>query len=237
MPQQPALSPAPRSLATGSDGIAATPGCDLSGAWSGSLGGAPIAPANVFLHQSGSAVDVTGPVKTTGAYYATNASVVFDAFPGVAPTALVGLVGAFPGSSDACSMLSWLPPYAPAGSFWCRFPACEPAPVPPASWPNEVNLCADGRQPPENVANMNINPCSQDDVNGVNFTIPAQQFNVITLRNESGGVPAILYYGERFRSAASGRKGEDFAYLAPLEFDDAGRVQRMRFVDAFELVI
>ena len=70
----------------------------------------------------------------------------------------------------------------------------------------------------------------------MNFTVPAQQFSIATLRNESGP-PAVVYYGERFRSAASGRKGEDFAYLAPLEFDAEGRVEPMRFVDEFELVL
>ena len=210
--------------------------CDLSGAWSGSVGGAPIGPADIVLAQTGAAVAATGAVTTRGIYSAANASLVFDAFPGVAPAALVGAVGAFPGSADACSMISWLPPYTP-GSFWCRAPACGPAVEPPATWTNEVNFCADGSQPPAHVADMHINPCSQRDVNGANFSVPAQQFNIITLRNESGGPPAILFYGERFRSAASGKKGEDFAYMAPLIFDAAGRVEPMRFVDAFELVL
>ena len=211
--------------------------CDLSGAWSGSLGGAPIKRADIFLAQAGADVSVTGAVATTGSFVAANASVVFLDFPGVAPTSLVGVVSAYPGSGDACSMISWQPPYEPAHSFWCRYPACAPAPEPPpANWTNEVNACADGRQPPVTVSDMTINPCSQDDVNGVNFTVPAQQFALLTLRNASGGQPAILYYGERFRSAASGLKGEDFSYLAPLQFDDTGaQVLKFTFVDEFTL--
>ena len=99
-------------------------------------------------------------------------------------------------------------------------------------------MCADGRQPPSHVENMYINPCSQDDVNGVNFTIPAQQFHVLTLRNASkDGDPAILYYGQRFRSAASGLKSEDFTYMAPLDFDDEGNVRRMEFLNEFTLTL
>jgi len=220
---------------------AAAPGgagaaCDLSGDWSGSLGGAPITPADLHLAQAGAAVTVTGAVRTAAKYFAANASLVFAAFPGMdAP--LVGAVGAFPGSADACSMLSWLPPYTPAGSFWCRYPACAPAVVPPANYSNEVNLCADGRQPPATVADMTINPCSQLNVSGTRFTIPAQQFNVLTLRNDSGGPPAVLYYGERFRSAASGKKGEDFAYIGPIELDAEGAVRRMQFLGEFEVVL
>ena len=234
-----ALPPTPASatvtLALASPGGAAA--CDLSGSWSGSLGGAPIEPANLVLKQSGTTVTVTGAVDTSAEYFAANASIVFNAFPGMNGVPLVGAVGAYNGSSDACSMLSWQPPYSPPGSFWCRYPSCQPSVVPPATWPNEVNFCADGSQPPESVKDMFINPCSQNDVNGVNFTIPAQQFNVLTLRNASGGAPAVLYYGCRFRSAASGLKSEDFAYVAPLEFDEAGRVLQMSFVNEFELTL
>lgn len=230
----------PPRVAGGDDGSQSAP-CDLSGAWSGSLGGAPIQAPTLQLAQQPSTglVAVTGAVQTEGAYFAGNGSIVFNAFPGLAPTPLVGAVGAYPGSSDPCSMLRWLPPYSPPGSFWCRSPACSPAVEPPANWTNEVNLCADGTQPPVSVADMQINPCSQNDVNGVNFTIPAQQFNILTLRNDSGGPPAILYYGERFRSALSGLKGEDFAYMAPLAFDTAssGTILPMNFLDEFTLTL
>ena len=225
------LPPAAGSRGGGGGGGGA---CDLSGAWSGSLGGAPIAPASLFLAQTGDAVAVTGAVRTSATYFAANASVVFDDFPGLG-VPLVGAVGAFPGSDDPCSLLSWLPPYSPPGSFWCRFPACAPAVEPPANWTNEVNFCANGEQPPAHVADMTINPCSQTNVSGSAFTVPAQQFNVLTLRNDSGGPPAVLYYGERFRSAASGRKGEDFSYVAPLQLDADGNVLRMEFVDEFTL--
>ena len=189
-----------------------------------------------MLAQTGDAVAVTGAVSTAATYFAANASIVFNNFPGMA-VPLVGAVGAFPGSDDPCSLLSWLPPYSPPGSFWCRFPACAPPVEPPANWPNEVNFCANGEQPPAHVADMTINPCSQNNVSGSAFAVPAQQFNVISLRNDSGGPPAVLYYGERFRSAASGKKGEDFAYMAPLQFDEEGNLLRMEFVDEFTLEV
>jgi len=72
------------------------------------------------------------------------------------------------------------------------------AAVPPANWSNEVNFCADGQQPPPHVPDMTINPCSQDKVAGVNFTIPAQQFGVAVLANSSGGDAAILYAAQLF---------------------------------------
>ena len=232
------LPPLPPATRDGGGGGGGGGACDLSGAWSGSLGGAPIAPANLFLAQAGAAVAVTGAVTTTATYFAANASIVFDHFPGM-EVPLVGAVGAFPGSDDACSLLRWLPPYSPSGSFWCRFPSCAPPIVPPANWSNEVNFCADGEQPPAHVADMTINPCSQSNVSGSAFTVPAQQFNVITLRNDSGGggPPAVLYYGERFRSAASGKKGEDFSYMASLQFDAEGNVLSMQFVQEFTLEV
>ena len=188
-------------------------GCDLSGDWSGSLGGGPIGPSNIHLDQdlTTGVIHVTGAVSTTAQYFVSNASIVFNAFPGY-PYPLVGLVGSFNGSVDSCSELAWQAPYSPPNSFWCLSPICLPPVQPPANWANEVNFCAGGFEPPAHVDNMFINPCSQNDVSGTNFSVPAQQFSVSTLSNHSGGEgpPAILYFGERFRSSPSGNKSADF---------------------------
>ena len=212
--------------------------CNLTGVWEGSLGGKPPGPPTVSLfHAASNAVTASGAVATAGVFYPANNSLVFPAFPGFAADPLVGALGAFNGSSDACSQLTWLRGDIPGGNYWCAAGACGPQPNPPAARPNEVNFCADGRQPPETVADMTINPCSQGDVNGVNFTVPAQQFAVATLANASGGAPALLYIGERFRSSPWGLKNSDFSYWAPLGFDADGAVQRMSFVDSYELVL
>ena len=206
---------APRSRAAITTTTAAA-GCDLSGDWSGSLNNAPISAPSLFLSHDTATniVHVTGGVDTIGTYFAANNSLVFNAFPGVAPVSLIGRVGPFNGSSDACSNLSWLPPYTPPNSYWCRYPACSVPVAPPANWSNEVNFCADGTQPPVSLPDMTINPCSQGDVRGTAFTIPAQQFGVSTLANSSGGESAFLYFGERFRSTPNGMKSDDFQVRA-----------------------
>ena len=246
-------------LVYAASGSAAPPrgaACDLTGMWSGSLGGNGIGPPNLALTHdlSSGTVVVSGAVSTTGTYFPTNLSLVFNAFPGY-PLPLVGVTVPFNGSSDACSEIAWQAPYTPPGSFWRR----NPAPQPPANWTNEVNTCADGREPPSHVATMYINPCSQGDVGGTNFTIPAQQFSVATLANETGGPSALLYFGERFRSSPSGNKSADFqceclrlvclggktrehapksfADWAPLEFDDSGALLRMTWVDSYNLTL
>ena len=216
--------------------------CNLTGSWSGSLGGAPIQQPNLFLTHDleTGVVSVTGGVTTTATYFPGNASIVFNSFPGVAPVSLIGVVGPYNNSaSDPCSQLSWQAPYQPPGSYWCRYPTCHVPLAPPANWTNEVNYCADGTQPPVSVASMYINPCSQLDVNGVNFTIPAQQFSVSTLPNVTTveGDPAFLYFGERFRSTPDGNKGHDFQYWAPLYFDPvSGELLRMAWQDNYTLL-
>lgn len=73
--------------------------------------------------------------------------------------------------------------------------------VPPANWTNEANPCADSTNPPRAVQSMYINPCSQDNVGGQNFTIPAQQFNVAILPGvtlpQGGGVSSPDRYSQQ----------------------------------------
>ena len=218
--------------------LAGGPPCNLTGAWAGEIAGQPLTdPVLHVRHDAASnAVRVTGAVTAAAQFFPANGSLVFPAFPGFG--ALVGVAGAFNGSGAACSQLTWQPPFLPQGSFWCKWPVCAPPPPAPANWTNEVNPCADGRNPPAHVADMHVNPCSQGNVFGTNFTIPAQQFGVAVLRNDSGGPPAIWYFGERFGSSPIGNKSADFQYFGPLSFDPAnGAILPMRFVDSFEVTL
>jgi len=61
--------------------------------------------------------------------------------------------------------------------------------------------------------------------------VAAQQFNVLSL----GGEP--LYYGERWQSTPTGLKSDDFTYMQPLQFDAEGVMQRMSFVDSFNVTL
>ena len=214
-------------------------GCSLTGAWAGKLAGQPLTdPVLHLVHDLASnAVTVTGALTTTAQYFPGNSSLVFPHFPNYSPV-LVGIAGAYNGSSVPCSQLSWQPPYTPQGSFWCRWPVCGPPPIPPANWTNEVNPCADGQNPPSHVADMHINPCSQGSVYGTNFTIPAQQFGVAVLRNDSGGEAAIWYFGERFGSSPIGNKSADYQYFGPLRFDASnGAILPMQWVDEFQVTL
>jgi hypothetical protein len=85
---------------------------------------------------------------------------------------------------------------------------------------------------------MYINPCSQNDVNGRNFTIPAQQFNVATLANLTGGPAALLYFGERFRSSSTSEKSSDYQYWGQLFFDPVtSALLPLQWQDNFTLVL
>jgi hypothetical protein len=216
--------------------------CNLTGAWAGKLAGQPITDPVIHLAHdlTTNAVAVTGAVTTSAQYFPGNSSLVFPHFPGYGPV-LVGVAGAYNGSSGSgvpCSQVSWQPPYTPQGSFWCKWPQCAPPPIPPANWSNEVNPCANGLNPPSHVADMYTNPCSSTGVFGTNFTVPAQQFGVAVLRNDSGGDPAIWYFGERFGSSPIGNKSADFQYFAPLEFDPInGAILPMKFVQEFQVTL
>lgn len=103
---------------------------------------------------------------------------------------------------------------------------------PPANWTNEINPCADGQNPPFDVANSTINPCSQRDVQGTNFTVPAQQFSVACL-TDAKGRPLPLYFGENFRSSQDGLKSHDLQTWLPLQTDQHGRLRTMVWQDSF----
>lgn len=219
--------------------VAGQDSCSLTGAWAGKLAGQPITePVIHLVHDlATNAVSVTGAVTTTAQFFPANSSLVFTHFPNYGPV-LVGTAGPYNGSTIDCSQITWDPPYSPPGSFWCKWPECAPSPLPPANWTNEVNPCGDGKNPPAHVADMNINPCSQSDVYGTNFTIPAQQFGIAVLRNDSGGDDAVWYFGERFGSSPIGNKSADFQYFGQLHFDAVnGAILPMAFVQEFNVTL
>jgi len=108
-----------------------------------------------------------------------------------------------------------------------------PAMLGPWSYYGEVNYCADGTAPPDHVSGGDVNPCSLNNVDGTNFTVDAQQFDVATLTTLNGTVN--MYYGERFRSSPDGIKSHDFQAWIPLEFNSTGHLQPMRWMDSWQL--
>lgn len=206
--------------------------CNLTGKWVGVLGGEPIGAPKLELFQDGDVVSVAGAVSVSGLVFTSNSSIVFEHFPGAG--LLIASIGSYGNETDGCSQLSWVD-FTPAGSYWCRYPACHQPEPPPANWTNEVNVCETGLQPPVDIADMTINPCSQDNVNGANFTIPAQQFSVSVLKNADGLV-TYLFNGEHFNSAADGVKAHDLQTWIPLEFDETnGNMLQMKWVDEFQV--
>lgn len=204
-----------------------SPSCNLTGSWSGVFPGDNIAPPTLAMyHYGNNTVQLTGASSSIGTYNPSNNSVIFPIFPGYSNGTLVGQVSAYNDTlQDKCSNILWLN-YNPNGTYWCKYPVCTPPVVPPANWTNEVNLCSTGLNPPESVQSMYINPCSQYNVNGPNFTIPSQQFNIATFTN-STGYTYYLYYGEHFRSSTDGLKAHDLQTWIPLQFDDHNDYNRL----------
>ena len=84
---------------------------------------------------------------------------------------------------------------------------------------------------------VRINPCDPNVEYGVNFTVPSQQFNVITAYTTDGvsNSETILYYGERANSAPDRLFSHNFQAWVPLTFDDNGAIQPMTFPATFML--
>ena len=82
---------------------------------------------------------------------------------------------------------------------------------------------------------VRVNPCDKNVTNGMNFTVPAQQFNVIRVRVRGAAEEAVLYYGERANSAPDGLFSHNFQAWVNLEFDDAGAILPMTFPPSFQL--
>jgi len=98
---------------------------------------------------------------------------------------------------------------------------------------DQINKCADGKDPKYTGLEQKINPCSVDDPYGTNFTIPAQQFSVSTLNISNKQY--FMYFGERFRSSLDGVKPNDYQAWIPLEFDERGRILPMKWRDTWTM--
>ncbi len=140
-----------------------------------------------------------------------------------------GVVTSADGRAAGCDRIRW---FGYESFIWCRVGAA--CPLPSYADAPELNYCADGSLPHEDVR---VNPCDPQVERGVNFTVPAQQFNVIPVATSgaSGSSTTWLYYGERANSAPDGLFSHNFQAWVPLSFDAQGAIQRLTFPATFEL--
>lgn len=141
-----------------------------------------------------------------------------------------GVVTSADGAAAGCDRIRW---YGYESFIWCREgKACAQPSYLDAP---EVNYCQDGSMPHEDVR---INPCDPDDAYGVNFTVPAQQFNVISAAtiDAAGSVgTTFLYYGERANSAPDRLFSHNFQAWVPMSFGEDGAILPLSFPQTFEL--
>ncbi len=145
-----------------------------------------------------------------------------EAHPGVVTSATGGEAG--------CDRIRW---YAHESYVWCREgSACT---LPQPTDPPNVNKCADGSEPKFVEPYGRVNPCDpQGRDYGVNFTVPAQIFNVNTFRGKDGQ-EAIVYYGERSKSAPDGLKSHNYQAWQPIAFKPDRTIELFDFPATFEV--
>jgi hypothetical protein len=141
-----------------------------------------------------------------------------------------GVLTSGDGAAAGCDRVRW---YGYESTVWCREgAACT---QPSFADAPELNFCADGSLPHED---QRLNPCDPGVELGVNFTVPAQQFNVIAARvwEEGGGAKLqYMYYGERANSAPDRLFSHNFQAWVPLNFGADGSLQRLTFPPSFQL--
>jgi hypothetical protein len=197
--------------------------CNLTGDWEcfdGINSDGKCLQKNISVKQTGDQITygaATGSVSTNG--YVTGT---------VTPNGQPGVVTSVDGKDSGCDRIRW---YGDEEAHWCRKgKVCSV----PSSFkdPIEINFCADGTIPPEGIR---INPCSPNNpLKGQNFTVPAQQFNILHFENQKKD-SVWLYYGERSMSAPDGLKSHNFQAWMPLSFDDAGRILPLKFLPSFQI--
>ena len=203
--------------------------CDLSGAWS-SLGASAPGAERFNITQAAGSDAFTFADAHGRAQGSIDQATGYVTFPPSAGDGR-GVVTSADGSAAGCDRVRW---YGYEEFVWCRdgascaLPSYRDAP--------ELNYCADGSMPHEDVR---VNPCAPNDPLGTNFTIPAQQFNVLSIPVMVGGVAdtAVLYYGERANSAPDGMFAHNYQAWVPLSFDAAGAIEPMAFPASFTLNI
>ena len=206
--------------------------CDLTGEWK-SVAGSPDAPqANESLTLTQAAdnsfifKDKNG--QAAGSIDQATGYVLFPPSAGDHR----GVVTSADGRDAGCDRVRW---YGYESFIWCR--AGVDCAVPSYRDAPELNYCADGSLPHEDVR---VNPCDPNVEYGTNFTVPAQQFNVILVDVDdgAGGVrEEVLYYGERANSTPDKNFSHNFQAWVPMSFDDAGAIQPLTFSPSFTLDI
>ena len=218
-PWHPGVAPAPP-----------TQPCDLSGGWA-----AVSAPGKGPGNESLSLAQAAGSSNFTFTDGAGRAAGWIDQETGYVhfpPSAGDGrgVVTSADGRAPGCDRIRW---YGYESFIWCREgkdcaqPTFLDAP--------EVNFCQDGSLPHEDVR---VNPCDPDNAYGTNFTVPAQQFNVISsvTSDAEGNVgTTVLYYGERANSAPDRLFSHNFQAWVPLSFAEDGAILPLTFPASFQL--
>ena len=204
--------------------------CNVSGTWF-SVAGSPDAPGNetLVLTQAAGSNNFTFSDAHGKAGGWIDQATGYVTFPPSAGDGR-GVITSADGAAAGCDRIRW---YGYDSFIWCRSgSACA---TPSYRDAPEVNYCADGSLPHEDVR---VNPCAPDNTQGTNFTVPAQQFNVIEAHvADAAGKPAraILYYGERANSAPDKLFSHNFQAWVPLSFDARGGIAPMTFPPAFTL--
>jgi hypothetical protein len=204
--------------------------CDLTGNWT-ALGG-PGSPGNetfsIVQHPSSDNFTFTDANGSAEGW--VDQATGYVTFPPSAGDGR-GVVTSADGLDAGCDRVRW---YGYESFIWCR--AGSDCPLPSYADAPELNYCADGSLPHEDVR---LNPCDPNQQYGTNFTVPAQQFNVISVPvvgADGENTTAILYYGERANSAPDGLFSHNFQAWVPLVFDEnTGAIQRMTFPASFTL--
>lgn len=200
--------------------------CDLSGNWT-SVGRPP--DEALTLTQAPGSDNFTFVDARGSAHGWIDQSAGYVTFPPSAGDGR-GVVTSADGARAGCDRIRW---YGYDSFIWCRAgAACA---VPSYRDAPELNLCADGSLPHED---ERVNPCDPGHEYGTNFTVPAQQFNVITAYTVApgGGVAkAFIYYGERANSAPDSLFSHNFQAWVPINFTGAGVPLPLSFPPSFTL--
>lgn len=206
--------------------------CDVSGGWV-SVSGSGEEPGNetLTLAQAAGSANFTfqdAHGQATGWLEAATGYVHFPPSAGDGR----GVITSADGTAAGCDRIRW---YGYDSFIWCRAGVTCTQPAASRDAP-ELNLCADGSVPAYDVR---VNPCDPGVERGTNFTVPAQQFNVIEAHTQGADGAAgttILYYGERANSAPDRLFSHNFQAWVPLSFDSAtGAILRMDFPPSFTL--
>jgi hypothetical protein len=204
--------------------------CDVTGDWMG-VHGSPDSPAGIALHlsMSGSSNFTYSDAHGQAVGWLDQAT-GFVTFP-PSQGDHRGVITSADGKSAGCDRIRW---YGYESFIWCRVGSFN-CTIPSLADSPQLNYCQDGTAPHEDVR---INPCDPGVEYGLNFTVPAQQFNVINTwtTNAAGDVEkTVLYYGERANSAPDRLFSHNFQAWVPLSFGPQGEMLPMTFPPSFQL--